>query len=576
MIRAQNLIFDYPIINAEHKSLRHALMKGRIFSGKSGIVKVRSINDMSFTINEGERVGLLGRNGAGKTTLLKLLAKIYYPSGGLLQVEGTINSMLNHSAGIHNDATGREVIYLCGVNNGFSLPQIKSMEADIVKCTDIGDFIDLPISTYSLGMNTRLSFAIATSVKPDILILDEILSAGDADFQLRARERFAAVMAQSRIIVLASHSEATIKDNCTRAILIENGTILFDGDPHHAIAEYQSLTKITYNQLFSDEKPTNYFQELEDDDNEDIQPEMMELTIQEFENNTDEAPVLENNTDEAPVQENNTDEAPVQEVIPHEAPVQENNTDEAPVQEVIIEKKIYYLTLKTLSDDIIAKIYAHKDLNQAPETIQEIHKKIPWKLYFPKISKIKKLEICLGILAMAVVYYSKNSDKDDIIYGYDNLIQAKGFNTFGFCLLHAHLMKTDMRIFNLENNTIFNVMDCHTTDIIFDSQKGIFAIGSMDDLLSGKPFDKDNIFMLSRENQQEITAHHFISGQFKPSSLLFSIKNIDEFMQLKNQDLKFLTPLGNKFHDEFHNANHIKKSGYFCFDAKANKIFDKS
>ncbi len=241
MISAQNMFFAYNIYNASSRSLRnmalHSLKTSRLVHDH-GVIHVKALNDCNFSITDGERVGLLGGNGAGKSTLLKLLSRVYFPTAGQLRIDGRVTSLLNYGLGIVPDATGREAIVMCGVYNGLTLPAIKLIENDIIEFAELNEFIDAPISTYSTGMVMRLNFAIITALKPDIMILDEFLSAGDASFITKAQKRINQFMEKARIVVVASHNMDLISQNCTRAMVIQNGSIIFDGKPDEAIDYY--------------------------------------------------------------------------------------------------------------------------------------------------------------------------------------------------------------------------------------------------------------------------------------------------------------------------------------------------
>ena len=200
-----------------------------------------ALKDLSFELQPGGRLGLLGRNGSGKSTLLRTLAGVYPPSGGNLEVRGTRSSIFNATSGFVADATGRENIILRGVILGHTREQIQDLTPSIIEFSELGDWIDQPIYTYSSGMTLRLAFAIVTAVQNDILLMDEWIGAGDAGFIDKAQARMDVMLANSKIIVLASHNTPLMQRVCDRAIVIEEGHILFDGEVKKAIEIYRNI-----------------------------------------------------------------------------------------------------------------------------------------------------------------------------------------------------------------------------------------------------------------------------------------------------------------------------------------------
>ncbi len=184
-----------------------------------------ALHDISFSLSAGDRLGLVGPNGAGKTTLLKVLFGVYEPSRGRVISEGRIDALFNIRLGFRSEATGRRNIMLRGLLNGWTPEQIKEREADIIAFADLGDFIDLPLSVYSAGMATRLAFSIATTLEPEILLMDEWIGAGDADFRAKAQVRMAQMAEKAGIIVLASHSVSLIRRTCNKVLRLEKGRV---------------------------------------------------------------------------------------------------------------------------------------------------------------------------------------------------------------------------------------------------------------------------------------------------------------------------------------------------------------
>lgn len=202
---------------------------------------IHALKNISVEINSGERVGLLGHNGAGKSTFLKTVAGLYPVSSGHLDVHGKIRSLFDLSMGFEPDATGRENILYRGLLLGLHPQYMKEKEAEIITFAGLGEFIDYPIKTYSAGMQVRLAFSISTAVSGDILLLDEVIGAGDANFMLKAKQRITGLIEQAEILVLASHDFGALQSICERGIVFHHGELIFDGDVRHAIAEYKII-----------------------------------------------------------------------------------------------------------------------------------------------------------------------------------------------------------------------------------------------------------------------------------------------------------------------------------------------
>ena len=210
-----------------------------LFSKKIKYKTIKASNDLSFTIRKGERVALLGTNGAGKSTILKMITGVSFPTEGEIIINGRVSALLELKAGFDRNLTGRENIYLRGQIMGMTNEEIKKLEPKVVKFADLGDYIDQPMRTYSSGMKSRLGFAFASSVNPDILIVDEALSVGDKRFRAKCRRRVRRMAAKSGMTLLfVTHSITSAKKFCDRGIVLEKGTILFDGPIDDAIAFY--------------------------------------------------------------------------------------------------------------------------------------------------------------------------------------------------------------------------------------------------------------------------------------------------------------------------------------------------
>ena len=229
----EHVNIDFPIYNAKNRSLKNKVMQaatgGKVSFGAEGTV-IRSLEDVSFEIKEGERVGLVGHNGAGKSTLLRALSNVYAPTAGRVEIVGEIGSLVDISLGIDGEATGRENVFIRGALLGLKRKDIEERFDEIVEFSELGEFIDMPVRTYSSGMHLRLAFAVATIIRPEILLMDEWLSVGDAAFNEKAEQRLNNLVKSSRILVIASHSRELIERTCSRAMWYEHGQLKLDAD----------------------------------------------------------------------------------------------------------------------------------------------------------------------------------------------------------------------------------------------------------------------------------------------------------------------------------------------------------
>lgn len=211
---------------------------GRIGLSEKGFSIVRSLTDITLEIKDGERIGLLGPNGAGKSTLLRVLGGAYVPTGGEAIIEGKVGSLIDVSLGIDSESTGIENIYLRAALLQIPKKVVDEQLDSIIEFTELGEFINMPVRTYSSGMHMRLAFAVSTMIRPEILLMDEWLSVGDLNFQKKAEQRLNDLIKRSSILVIASHSRQLIEKCCTRAILLENGHIRMDGRAKDVCAFY--------------------------------------------------------------------------------------------------------------------------------------------------------------------------------------------------------------------------------------------------------------------------------------------------------------------------------------------------
>lgn len=239
-ISLHNVNLHYASVAYKERSLKSLL--GRLLTPsekKPVVADIHALKNISVEIHRGERIGLLGHNGAGKSTFLKTIAGLYPISSGLLTVEGQVRSLFDLSLGFEPDATGRENILYRGLLLGLPPAFMREKEAEIVEFAGLGEFIDYPIRTYSAGMQVRLAFAVSTAVGGDILLLDEVIGAGDANFMAKAKQRIAKLIEQSEILVLASHDTNALTTLCDRGLVFDHGNLTFDGPIQEALTAYQ-------------------------------------------------------------------------------------------------------------------------------------------------------------------------------------------------------------------------------------------------------------------------------------------------------------------------------------------------
>lgn len=241
-IEFNNVTAEFPIYNANGRSLKKRLFQvatgGKLSEDARGHVIVRALEDISFSLKDGDRVGLLGHNGAGKSTLLRLLSGVFFPTSGTAKINGEVGSLIDISLGIDPEATGRENIYYRAALLGISKSEIEKRFEEIVEFSELGDFIDMPTRTYSSGMHLRLAFSVSTIISPEILLMDEWLAVGDENFKHKAQARMTDILNATKILVVATHSRELVMETCNRAIWLEHGRIRMDGDPASVAAAY--------------------------------------------------------------------------------------------------------------------------------------------------------------------------------------------------------------------------------------------------------------------------------------------------------------------------------------------------
>ncbi|ELC8416475.1 ATP-binding cassette domain-containing protein [Clostridium perfringens] len=234
-IRVKDLTKKYKLYQKRSERLANA------FGKEKNIKEFYALKGVSFEINKGECVGIIGHNGAGKSTLLKLLTGVAFPTSGEIEINGRLASMLELGSGFNPELTGMENIYFNGSLNGLTKEEIDGKLKDILEFADIGNFIEQPVKNYSSGMFARLAFAVAINVDPDILIVDEILSVGDVGFQVKCMEKFNEFKKKGKTILYVSHGLGTVKKFCDRAIWLQKGEVVDDGNSVIVVERYYNL-----------------------------------------------------------------------------------------------------------------------------------------------------------------------------------------------------------------------------------------------------------------------------------------------------------------------------------------------
>jgi ABC-2 type transport system ATP-binding protein/lipopolysaccharide transport system ATP-binding protein len=242
---ADSVSVEFPIYDANARSLRNTVLSmgsgGRIQANARDRVVVKALEEVSFSLREGDRLGLIGANGAGKSTLLRTLAGIYEPTRGRVVTRGRVAPLFDISIGMDADATGYENIRIRGLFLEMSPEEIDARTPEIAEFSELGPYLAMPIRTYSSGMRVRLAFAIATALEPDILLMDEMIGAGDAAFIDRASARLQQFLSRTRIMVLASHSNDIIRRMCNKALLLHQGKIVGFDAVDEVLEAYRSM-----------------------------------------------------------------------------------------------------------------------------------------------------------------------------------------------------------------------------------------------------------------------------------------------------------------------------------------------
>jgi len=245
-IHLKGATLDLPIFDVQGRSLKKQVLRmgrrNRIAEDNEGVIIVRALDSVDLQLVAGDRVGLIGRNGAGKSTLLRTMAGIYTPTAGTIEHEGKIVPLLDISLGMDDNSTGIQNIRLRGLLLGMSEAEIKAKQQSICDFSDLGDYLDLPLRTYSSGMRVRLAFAISTAVDAEILLLDEVMGVGDAAFIGKANARLNDLRGRAQIVVLAMHSNSEIRATCNKALWMEQGRVRAFGPVEEVLTAYEAQT----------------------------------------------------------------------------------------------------------------------------------------------------------------------------------------------------------------------------------------------------------------------------------------------------------------------------------------------
>jgi homopolymeric O-antigen transport system ATP-binding protein len=246
-IKADNLGVTFHVYGKRARNLRASLIPASVGgilkrNNNDDIVTVNALKNVSLELKVGDRLGLIGQNGSGKTTLLRTLGGVYEPTMGSVEVAGKLAALTDMSLGMDPEASGYENIIIRSICMGMTLKEAKALVSEIESFTELGSFLSLPLRTYSAGMAVRLAFAISTNIEPDILIMDEMISAGDLHFIEKARKRIRSLLDNVGILVLASHNLEIISQFCNKVALLHHGEIIEWGDVEHVATAYQRLT----------------------------------------------------------------------------------------------------------------------------------------------------------------------------------------------------------------------------------------------------------------------------------------------------------------------------------------------
>ena len=237
IIKVKNVTKVYRLYKSNKERMKSVLFR------KGKYKKKKAVNNVSFEIYKGETVAFIGNNGAGKSTLMKMITGVTFPTRGEITVDGNINAILELRAGFDPEFTGRQNLYLRGRLLGWSDEQIKEHEEEIIEFAELGEYIDQPVRTYSSGMKMRLGFAININIEPDILVVDEALSVGDASFKKKCKNKIKDLIKSGVTVLFVSHNKDNVEEVCTRAIYLKSGTVICDGKVEDVLKVYESKNK---------------------------------------------------------------------------------------------------------------------------------------------------------------------------------------------------------------------------------------------------------------------------------------------------------------------------------------------
>ena len=240
IIKAENLGINFKVGKQKRGSLRDTVA-GMLANKRQKVGNFWALRGISFTIGRGETLGVIGRNGSGKSTLLRIIGGIYPPDEGSIEVRGTVSTLLSTTAGFQPELSGIENIYLNGILIGLKKEEIDRLLDSITAFSELGDFVNLAVKTYSSGMYARLGFSIAVNIRQDILLIDEVLGAGDAKFRQKSQEKMAELLTSGQTIVLVSHNMEAVRRFANKAICLDKGKVVAQGEPEKVINHYLSL-----------------------------------------------------------------------------------------------------------------------------------------------------------------------------------------------------------------------------------------------------------------------------------------------------------------------------------------------
>ena len=240
LVKLNNVTVEYPIFTQHTQSIKTSMLArlGGTLSKHNDTVIVCALDKLTIELNDGDRLGIVGPNGAGKTTLLRVISRIYEPQIGTVEINGSISTFTDLTLGMDLEATGWENIIFRCVFMGLTFAQGQELSPSIAEFSELGDYLDMPVRTYSTGMFVRLAFAISTSVQPDIIVMDELIGAGDAQFYQKAQKRLEELIGNTKILVLASHDDNIITDLCNKGLWLEHGKVKSVGAAKDVVKQY--------------------------------------------------------------------------------------------------------------------------------------------------------------------------------------------------------------------------------------------------------------------------------------------------------------------------------------------------